>query len=442
MSSTFRVALCTVALVVSVTASAVAQDAILASARQLRAAGENEAAASLLENAIERDGQGPALLGELGLAEVALERWAAATEHLRLALDSPGDPYVAQRLDELQRALATARGHLETAPNEPVAPPPGAGASGPVEDPFAADVDPDVAAAPLPQPAGEEPSDPTPVPPPSAVVPEALAGLLSSDSPPAAPLTRTEWYWPKRGMPLLGVFGSFGTRLHGSALSVSGSNLERIDNGDGRELAGSVGVELTLPLVDRLFASVRLFGGAGRLDQDREVRVTRGESIVGDPNFVYVEGYGSEYRGLETVGHFGLSLLGRYDLNKLVIGVGARLRVGTHRAKMASGRTFAFYRGSGCDLAREPYTGSFYPEFVGDYYGCSRAPLRLDDEQAAPYSDYRVWLVDLQAIVDFTFFLTQSRSLAAQVTLGFGKPSVSMSLSLVAYLGPQLGRDR
>ena len=51
-------------------------------------------------------------LGQMGLVEASLQRWAAAEDHVTAALATPNDPWVRKNRGFLDQALATARGHV------------------------------------------------------------------------------------------------------------------------------------------------------------------------------------------------------------------------------------------------------------------------------------------------------------------------------------------
>ncbi len=54
----------------------------------------------------------PRTLGQMGLVEASLQRWAAAEDHVTAALATPEDPWVRKNRGFLARALATSRGHV------------------------------------------------------------------------------------------------------------------------------------------------------------------------------------------------------------------------------------------------------------------------------------------------------------------------------------------
>lgn len=78
---------------------------------QLRAQGQNAAAADVFRAIFERTGE-PRALARLGLAEGALSRWTDADEHLQTALSRTSDPWIAANRASLEQALASVRAHL------------------------------------------------------------------------------------------------------------------------------------------------------------------------------------------------------------------------------------------------------------------------------------------------------------------------------------------
>ena len=54
----------------------------------------------------------PRTLGQMGLVEASLQRWADAENHVTAALATPNDPWVRKNRGFLDQALATAKGHM------------------------------------------------------------------------------------------------------------------------------------------------------------------------------------------------------------------------------------------------------------------------------------------------------------------------------------------
>ena len=92
-------------------AAAADADALVKEGVALRREGNDLAALKKFEqaNGIE---QTPRTLSQLGLAEQALGRWGAADRHLRAALASPADAWIAKNRKSIEQALSTVEQHV------------------------------------------------------------------------------------------------------------------------------------------------------------------------------------------------------------------------------------------------------------------------------------------------------------------------------------------
>jgi hypothetical protein len=107
---------------VRVQAQTACDDDLIRQANDARRAGRTAEALPLLQRAWNTC-HTPRALAQLGLAEAALERWADAERHLREALQSREDPWIARNLARLETALAEVRPHSAAeAPSPPAAP--------------------------------------------------------------------------------------------------------------------------------------------------------------------------------------------------------------------------------------------------------------------------------------------------------------------------------
>ncbi len=99
-------------------------EGLVAEGVRLRRESRNEEACALFERA-HTLAPSPRTAGQLGFAEQRLQRWAAAERHLREALGSPTDEWVARNADALRASLAAVEGHArEAAPVTQSAPVP------------------------------------------------------------------------------------------------------------------------------------------------------------------------------------------------------------------------------------------------------------------------------------------------------------------------------
>jgi hypothetical protein len=88
-----------------------AADALITKGLELRRAGRALEAIDLFQRAV-AIAPTPRSVGQLGLAESALEHWSDAEEHLDSALASPQDPWVRRNHDALDQALTLVRTHI------------------------------------------------------------------------------------------------------------------------------------------------------------------------------------------------------------------------------------------------------------------------------------------------------------------------------------------
>jgi hypothetical protein len=77
----------------------------------LRRAGDDLGALSRFQQAYELN-KTPRALAQIGLAEQALGRWAAADRHLRQALESADDPWIRKNRASIDESLAAIGGHV------------------------------------------------------------------------------------------------------------------------------------------------------------------------------------------------------------------------------------------------------------------------------------------------------------------------------------------
>ncbi len=430
------------ALVVGTVSSGVAQDAILRSARQLREAGEPEASLAVLERTLEREGSTPALAAELGLTEAQLGRWDAAAAHLHQALAEPDDPHVAQHRDEIRRTLAEAEASLAAAAGNEEPPEPAPASEGPAEpstDPFAQDTDPDAPAPPTPSAPPEEPPEVDLRPAPGRLpIPNELRSTLTAEGPPAAPLTRTGWVRPARTLRLIGIFGDFGAGTAGP-LTITGDPGEWASS-RARRFGGRLGVEVNLPLVPSLFATVRVFGGVTYRSPDT-VYLFQLERIS-DPSFAAVFSEGT-WSGALLMPSFGGELLARHATkDRFTIGAGVRFAASAHSESLGYPEVAALRRDAGCDFSKDT-PGLTAAGGAGEYYDCSEPAVRLSGDQADRFSrDWRAWFLELQAVLELELYLTTDRRVALRLSLALGRPVVTGSVGLAFALGPSMGTNR
>lgn len=88
---------------------------LLRRAYELRRDGHDEEALPLLMQAYTAD-PSPRIAAQLALAEQATTSWQSASEHLRVALAAPNDPWIARHLEALEGAYALVLARL---PQEP-----------------------------------------------------------------------------------------------------------------------------------------------------------------------------------------------------------------------------------------------------------------------------------------------------------------------------------
>jgi len=421
-------------LSLALSSAGAAQDPILSSARQLRESGEVEASLTLLQQKLERDGSSPALMAELGLTEVAMDRWTEAARHLRIALDADQHPFIRRHRAELDRALTKAQ--RETGSPEPT---PAAPESAPSADnPFAADAEAGAAPA-LPMTESEsesesESGEPSP-PPGSEAIPTSLRRTLGGEGPAAAPLTRTDWRRAQQGLPFFGI-------------SVAGSyswgkpflegDFERRGQSPASQGGVRVGLEVNLPLLPRLFGAVRVFGGF-TMRPSEEYRLIVSESLS-DPNFEQAITYGSSYRDSPMLPMFGVELLGRVPFGPLIVGAGVRAAGAVLSGDFGSSQTFVFARGDTCDFSRQALDTTPDVFQLTEHYGCDMLPTPLPASESQRFQDYRVWFIDFQALIEVDWSPTER--FALRLTLGLGRPAVSVNLGFVVGLGPVMGGER
>lgn len=88
-------------------------DAIIGHGVQLRREGKDREALAEFQRAAQL-GRTPRVVGQIGLAEMALGIWLAGEAHLQEALAHDGDPWVRKNRAALEKALAATSAHLGT----------------------------------------------------------------------------------------------------------------------------------------------------------------------------------------------------------------------------------------------------------------------------------------------------------------------------------------
>ena len=86
-------------------------DALIAKGLELRRQEKQIDALDLFQRA-HAIAPSPRTLGQMGLVEASLQRWAAAEAHVTAALATPNDPWVRKNRGFLDQAFATAKGHM------------------------------------------------------------------------------------------------------------------------------------------------------------------------------------------------------------------------------------------------------------------------------------------------------------------------------------------
>src|SRR5688572_26524065 len=87
-------------------------DALIAKGLELRRQEKPTDALELFQRA-HAIAPSPRTLGQMGLVEASLQRWADAEAHVASALAASSDPWVRKNRGFLTQALATAKGHVE-----------------------------------------------------------------------------------------------------------------------------------------------------------------------------------------------------------------------------------------------------------------------------------------------------------------------------------------
>ena len=107
----FAVVVCFIAVTHGPALAAADYEALMREGVSLRRAGDDAAALKRFQRAYELDPT-PRALAQIGLAEQALGRWAAADKHLRQALEPSDDAWIKKNRASIDAALAMVGGHV------------------------------------------------------------------------------------------------------------------------------------------------------------------------------------------------------------------------------------------------------------------------------------------------------------------------------------------